>query len=223
MLKYCPDCRQELDVAKFQRNSRNKDGLGFYCAACANARQAESRRRRVGPLRFRTKPADIVVAPGHKWCPACGEVKPLTGFPKNRSKRSGYMTYCKPCHNQICRRNKDKFGGARNYHLRRRYGITVEHYDQMFAEQKGLCAICREAPAEHVDHDHQTGRVRGLLCFNCNGALGQFRDRRNLMLAAIAYLDANGFVPPGQGPVFGFSLFHGDSTSPRPDEEPLAG
>lgn len=58
----------------------------------------------------------------------------------------------------------------------------------MFAEQDGLCAICREAPAQHVDHDHDTKRVRGLLCFNCNGALGQFRDRTDLMLRAVAYL-----------------------------------
>jgi Recombination endonuclease VII len=79
-------------------------------------------------------------------------------------------------------------GGARNYHLRRRYGITAEHFDQMFAEQGGLCKICREAPAAHVDHDHVTDRVRGLLCFNGNGALGQFRDRTDLMLRAVAYL-----------------------------------
>jgi recombination endonuclease VII len=57
----------------------------------------------------------------------------------------------------------------------------------MFAEQSGGCAICREAKAEHVDHDHATGRVRGLLCFNCNGALGQFRDRTDLMLPAVEY------------------------------------
>lgn len=90
----------------------------------------------------------------------------------------------------------------------------------MIADHEGLCAICREAPAEHVDHDHETGRVRGLPCFDCNGALGQFRDRRDLMLAAIGYLDANGFVPIADRPAFGFSLFHGDSTSPRPDSEP---
>ena len=48
----------------------------------------------------------------------------------------------------------------------------------MFAVQGGVCAICEEAPASHVDHDHETGRVRGLLCFNCNGALGQFRAIR---------------------------------------------
>jgi hypothetical protein len=93
----------------------------------------------------------------------------------------------------------------------------------MLAEQGGFCAICKEAPAEHVDHDHETERVRGLLCFNCNGALGQFRDRRDLMLAAIAYLDADGFSPPGDRPVFQFALFHGDSTSPRPEGEPLFG
>ena len=157
---------------------------------------------------------------GHKWCPECGEVKPTGEFPHNRSQRNGIGTYCKPCHNRIVEANRDKHGGSRNYHLRRRYGITAEHFDRMFDEQGGLCAICREAPAEHVDHDHATNRVRGLLCFNCNGALGQFRDRRDLMLAAISYLEADGFVPMADRPVFEFALFHGDSTSPRPDDEP---
>jgi Recombination endonuclease VII len=219
-LKYCPDCRQDLPIDRFHKNARQKDGLGFYCADCANMRQLASRRARLGPRRIRTKPKDLAVPDGHKWCPECGEVKPLSAFPRNRSMPSGYMTYCKPCHNAIGRRDKEKHGGARNYHLRRRYGITAEHFDRMFEEQGGLCAICREAPAEHVDHNHQTGRVRGLLCFNCNGALGQFRDRRDLMLRAIAYVDANGYVPIADRPDFQFALFHGDSTSPRPDDEP---
>lgn len=58
----------------------------------------------------------------------------------------------------------------------------------MLAEQGGRCAVCAERPAEHVDHDHVTGKVRGLLCFNCNGGLGQFRDDPQILELAIEYL-----------------------------------
>ena len=220
-MKYCPDCRQDLPLDNFTKNVRSRDGLAFYCRPCASARGDVSRRKRLGPIKKRVRPKGVLVPSGHKWCPECGEVKSLAEFPTSKRSSSGYLSYCKPCHIVVCNRSREKQGGNRNYHLRRRYGITAEHYDQMLAEQGGLCALCREAPAEHVDHDHKTGRVRGLLCFNCNGALGQFRDRRDLILAAISYLDANGFVPLADRPAFQFALFHGDSTSPRPDDEPL--
>jgi hypothetical protein len=186
--KYCPDCRQELPTADFTRNKRSADGLSFYCTICRRARELASRRNRNGPPKHRGALRPATVPAGMKWCPECDAVKALDEFPRNRSQRSGKGAYCKPCHNKIVRANKELHGGARNYHLRRRYGITAEHYDQMLAEQDGLCAICREAPGEQVDHDHATKRVRGLLCFNCNGALGQFRDRPELMLRAVAYL-----------------------------------
>jgi hypothetical protein len=79
----------------------------------------------------------------------------------------------------------------RNRSQRSGRGTYCKHFDAMFAEQDGLCAICREAQAEQVDHDHKTNRVRGHLCFNCNGALGQFRDRPDLMLRAVLYLGRN--------------------------------
>jgi hypothetical protein len=110
----------------------------------------------------------------------------------------------------------------RNYHLRRRYGITVDDFDAMFAEQGGLCAICREAKAEHVDHDHANGRVRGLLCFNCNGALGQFRDRPELMLQAIAYLNPDLFGPLLEhGGLLGTHVYLGPESG-RPEDESAA-
>ncbi|MGY1835919.1 endonuclease VII domain-containing protein [Blastococcus sp. SYSU DS0510] len=59
----------------------------------------------------------------------------------------------------------------------------------MLEEQNGVCAICRAAPAQHVDHDHATGAVRALLCFNCNGGLGQFRDDPWLMRMASFYVE----------------------------------
>jgi len=84
-----------------------------------------------------------------------------------------------------------KVGGSRTYHLKRRYGITGAQADAMYAEQDGLCAICRAASAAHVDHDHLTGKVRGLLCFNCNGGLGQFKDRIDVLDAAVSYLNSH--------------------------------
>jgi hypothetical protein len=58
----------------------------------------------------------------------------------------------------------------------------------MLAAQGGVCAICKAAPAQHVDHDHETGAVRALLCFNCNGGLGQVKDNPTLLHAAAYYV-----------------------------------
>jgi hypothetical protein len=116
--------------------------------------------------------------------------------------------YCKPCHNRIGRETKQRlYGGTRHYHLLRRYGITGAQADEMIHDQGGRCAICRERPAEHVDHDHVSGAVRGMLCFNCNGGLGQFRDRTELLRAAAEYLEREPVFLPVLGPeqlVLGF-------------------
>jgi len=84
------------------------------------------------------------------------------------------------------------YGSSRHDHLRRRYGISVDEFDRLVARQGGVCAICgREAP-EHVDHEHRTGEVRDILCFNCNGGLGQFRDSTDFLRHAAAYLEQCG-------------------------------
>lgn len=83
---------------------------------------------------------------------------------------------------------------ARAYSFRKRFGITVEEYDAMVAAQGGRCAICRGENTRGVrlpvDHNHKTGKVRGLLCERCNLALGQFGDDPQLLERAIAYLAA---------------------------------
>jgi hypothetical protein len=135
---------------------------------------------------------DVDVPDGSKWCPDCGTVKLLADFPTNRSNKLGVHTYCKPCHNARGKVSVAKVGGSRTYHLKRRYGITAEQADVMLAQQGGLCAICRRAPAEHVDHDHATGQVRQLLCFNCNGGLGQFRDDPLALREAARYVQRHG-------------------------------
>lgn len=76
--------------------------------------------------------------------------------------------------------------------LRRRYGITPEIYDDMYHAQGGLCGLCGVAPIAHIDHDHDTGLVRKLLCHNCNVGLGHFRDDPVLLQTAVDYLVEHG-------------------------------
>ena len=111
--------------------------------------------------------------------------KPLEEFPRNKSGRNGLGAYCEPCHNAKGKETYTRlYGSTRDYHLRRRYGLTSADVDFMIDEQGGTCAVCSGEP-EHVDHDHKTGRVRGILCFNCNQALGNVRDNPEVLQGLI--------------------------------------
>ena len=123
-------------------------------------------------------------------CSGCGEEKPTREFPRNRSTQSGWHVECKKCHNG---RKRDlinrRYGGTtRHYHLRQRYGLGEADVDRIIERQGGLCAICNDAPATQVDHDHRTGKVRGALCLECNAGLGAFADDERLLFAAVDYL-----------------------------------
>ena len=75
--------------------------------------------------------------------------------------------------------------------LRWKYGITLEDYRRMYASQQGRCAIClAEYSVLSVDHDHETGAVRGLLCRDCNFAIGLLHDKADLADSAARYLRA---------------------------------
>jgi hypothetical protein len=126
-----------------------------------------------------------------KRCADCKRTKPYEEFPRNKNSKDGYHCYCKACNNARTRESRQRLhGGSRHYHLKRRYGIGVNEFDELVLRQDGVCAICGRPNPEHVDHDHETGAVRGILCFNCNGGLGQFRDSIDALLAAASYLDA---------------------------------
>ena len=78
----------------------------------------------------------------------------------------------------------------------REYGISIEDYDEILIEQEHCCAICKKHQSEFnkrlfVDHDHSTGRVRGLLCYFCNTILGQARDQIEILENGIKYLQKN--------------------------------
>jgi Recombination endonuclease VII len=129
---------------------------------------------------------------GHKWCSDCQAFQPFAAFPRNRATKDRYATYCKPHQYARVNRSREKVhGGSRHYHLVRRYGIGAVDVEALITRQGGACIICLRALGQkpHVDHDHTTGEVRGVLCFNCNGGLGQFRDDKEVLLRAVRYLD----------------------------------
>jgi hypothetical protein len=126
-----------------------------------------------------------------KRCAACGETKALDEFPRNKNYADGRHCNCKPCHNAQVRESRMRLhGGSRHYHLKRRYGIGAADVDALIEAQGGTCPVCGRPDPEHVDHDHRSGTVRGILCFNCNGGLGQFGDDVDRLAGAIRYLDA---------------------------------
>lgn len=134
-----------------------------------------------------------------KDCVTCQVPKPLSEFHRNRSTDDGYAVLCSSCQNDSSRRSYRK-----NYRTRRSaryealYGITLEQYEAMFDEQQGLCALCDQPEVATykgkqkwlaVDHCHETGRVRGLLCFKCNTALGRVADTPEAAWKLLAYLE----------------------------------
>jgi hypothetical protein len=81
-------------------------------------------------------------------------------------------------------------GSTRSFHLNRRYRVDAAQVAWMILQQGGVCALCGSGKPEHVDHDHETKRVRGILCFNCNRGLGKFCDDAGLMGRAAEYLES---------------------------------
>lgn len=100
---------------------------------------------------------------------------------------------CKSCVAAGVRATVDK-DKRRDYDLNRHYGINHETYLEMLAEQNGSCKICGCTEEEHgkrlhVDHNHKTGKVRGLLCSRCNTAIGKFKEDPEIIQKAIEYIE----------------------------------
>ena len=130
-------------------------------------------------------------------CRRCGIEKPVDQFAMLPSNPG---LYCIDCWAKKTReynkkhRSKDPIHCAerdRRSHLLRTFGLTHDDYFNMLKAQSECCAICGEFQADNmcVDHDHATGRVRGLLCGQCNCGIGHMRDSASLLRAAIEYLE----------------------------------
>ena len=129
-----------------------------------------------------------------KVCTECGEEFPATleFFSKNKLGKHWLQPKCRPCRNSLYRLD-GRLGGEKVWedNIQRKYGITKEDYTGILEKQNSCCAICGTSGTRKlcVDHNHDTGKVRGLLCDMCNSALGFFKDSKLTLSSAVEYLE----------------------------------
>lgn len=146
-------------------------------------------------------------APGFKYCGRCHTVKPESEFYKDRKRPDGLADRCKACNLQLTLEFREKHPGYQRlaqfyYRVKKEFGLTPDQYRAMYEAQQGLCAICGSPEAARsekggnkvlcVDHDHELGHVRELLCGKCNSAVAFVRDNSELALKVAEYLKRHG-------------------------------
>lgn len=151
-------------------------------------------------------------------CNACGIEKDLSEFYNDKSRVLGKSYTCKECKNSHSKTYQSSLGkedydirgildnkkrrqryyskhkdtSIRDYSYSSRYGISLVEYNLMYENQNGLCCICgKKKDKLVVDHNHKTGKVRGLLCSKCNSGLGMFCDDKDVIIKAIKYMEKN--------------------------------
>lgn len=172
-LKRCTRCGNHQPLIAFGVQTRSSSGLSSICKLCHNLYNKRSAIR--NKARHLASPPDQY---GLKKCCRCAEIKSKTTFRRNNRKKDGFCDYCNECDSYFRRKRK--------------YGVGKSEVLAFAATQNGKCAICMKllVPGRdtHVDHDHKTGVVRGLLCFVCNRGIGMFRDSDEILSRAVDYL-----------------------------------
>lgn len=192
----CKYCKNEKPLGMFRPNRKAKTGHGKICLDCYESR-----------LRRPRKPARPLTPEQRASLRAYG----TSPRGKAASRRSYRKLMDDPARREAYRErkrqwrieNKEAFNAYkrewrqkrdslknRDEWMRQRYGITLKEYDAMFAQQGNVCAICKlsDEKTMHIDHDHETGKVRGILCSQCNQGIGLLRENQSSIARAIQYL-----------------------------------
>lgn len=197
MTKICTKCNRDLPKTSFAADKRNISGLQSQCTDCRREQKRLARENVRAGIGLK-----IVT---HKKCTVCKEIKVVEQFYRDSGLSDGYAVKCKICKDQqtaIWRSENSVENAAvakqyrqdnpeayKNAVLKSMYGLTLEQYNFMRAEQQDLCKMCNKKPKRIlvIDHNHDTGEIRGLLCHGCNRAIAIF-DNPELLQAAKKYL-----------------------------------
>lgn len=174
--KACTKCREVKPLEEFYPRAAMRDGHRAECIACSRAVANKWRLDNLERHSDKTRE-------WHKNNPDRRRELDRRSYEKNKEKRRADSR-------RWAQENPEH---RRDYHLRKKYGITLEQYTEMSARQAHRCAICHAKEKEGgrplaVDHDHLSGAIRGLLCGQCNRGIGSFGDDSERMGAAISYL-----------------------------------
>jgi hypothetical protein len=217
--KRCSRCKEAKHLSEFVKNRGQPKGVSAYCKPCGREyrKEWEKNSAEVVAARYarRLREAEEQDLTQYKTCRRCGESRQLLEFYAHRSTADRRANYCKHCNRELMAiqrelKRDERKAAAKAYHAAHRpeqlakrrewllalYGLKPADYDAMLAAQGGACAICGEPGKTwadrnlNVDHDHETNKVRGLLCGRCNCMLGYARDRTDVLERGAAYLRA---------------------------------
>jgi len=129
-----------------------------------------------------------------KKCADCGDIKPLSEFHKDSRKKDGRRSKCKNCR---IHENASQYTRTTKYNRTKKYKNFSEiKYKDLELKQSHKCLICGKREALVIDHSHQHGAVRGLLCNRCNIGLGMFLDSPRRLINALYYIVVKEVWPP---------------------------
>jgi hypothetical protein len=191
----CARCKQSKHLSQFSRDAKVSNVHLSYCKTCAS----EIGKLRTSKLKAQALQQGVNRAES-RTCSKCKVGKSANRFSPNLATKTKLHAVCKECMMEYRHSNKDKLADrAALRRIEKQYGMTLEGYNELLSKQGGVCAICKQPERVKVrrrltslcvDHDHGTGKVRGLLCNNCNSGIGYLRDSAALLQNAIAYLQS---------------------------------
>lgn len=160
MEKFCTQCKTSLPLENFANNKNSKSSKNYYCKMCDNIRSREY-------------------------------------FRNNRELKRAYQAkYREKNREKIRETCRGKYEQSYIQQVKSKYGISAEDYYNILDHQRDSCLVClklftydSKSNKPHIDHDHKTGKVRGILCNHCNAALGQARDSIPILKNMIKYIE----------------------------------